>query len=245
MSQRWILVTGATGGIGQAIAQRLAKDGFSILAHYNSNREKAKTCQDEIQKLGARCEILGFDVSDSKAVEQSMDQVMEKMDGILFGVVNNAGLHIDTMAGLMSDDDFDKVLQTNLYGAFFVMRYALKKMMRNRQGSIVNISSLSGQVGNPGQINYSASKAGLIAMTKTLSMELARRNIRVNAVSPGLIETSMVNETPGLEEMIQRIPMRRMGQPHEVAGAVSFLMSEDASYMTGQTVSVNGGLFPG
>ena len=173
-----------------------------------------------------------------------MDFFFKNLDGEFFGLVNNAGLHRDTMAGLMSDEDFDSVIKTNMYGPFFLMRYCLKKMMRKRKGSIVNMASLAGQTGNPGQLNYAASKAGLIAMTKTLAMELAKRNIRVNAVSPGLIETGMVEEIPNVEAMIERIPMQRMGQPEEVAGAVSFLMSPDSTYVTGQTISVNGGLFP-
>lgn len=244
MNKKWVLVTGASKGIGRSIALRLAQDGFSILAHYNSNPESAIDLQKQIQATGSRAEIIGFDVKDSKSIEEKLDLFFKELDGSLYGVVNNAGIHIDTLTGLMSDDDFDQVIKTNLYGPFYIMRYAIKKMMRNRDGVIVNMASLAGQVGNPGQMNYAASKAGLIAMTKTLAMELAKRNVRVNAVSPGLIETTMVSEIPGLEQMIQRIPMQRMGQPEEVAGAVSFLLSKDATYITGQTISVNGGIFP-
>lgn len=244
MSQQWVLVTGASGGIGKAIAKRLATDGFSVLLHYNSNKEAADKVLQDIQKEGGQGQLIHFNVSDSQQVESSLDQFFENLDGEFFGLVNNAGIHIDTMAGLMSDDDFDKVIQTNLYGPFYILRYGLKKLMRNRKGSIVNMASLAGQVGNAGQLNYSASKAGLIAMTKTLSVELAKRNIRVNAVSPGLIETDMVSEIPSLENMVKQIPLQRMGQPEEVAGAVSFLLSKDSTYITGQTISVNGGLFP-
>ncbi len=244
MSQKWVLVTGASGGIGKAIAKRLASDGFSLLLHYNSNEEAAQNVLEEIKNQGGRGQLIQFNVSDSSQVEKSLDAFFQNLEGEFYGLVNNAGIHIDTMAGLMSDEDFDKVIQTNLYGAFYILRYGLKKLMRNRKGSIVNMASLSGQVGNAGQLNYAASKAGLVAMTKTLSAELAKRNIRVNAVSPGLIETDMVTDIPGLENMVKQIPLQRMGQPEEVAGAVSFLFSEDSTYITGQTISVNGGLFP-
>jgi 3-oxoacyl-[acyl-carrier protein] reductase len=244
MSQKWVLVTGASGGIGKAVAKRLASDGFSLLLHYNSNEERAQKVLEEIETQGGQGQLIQFNVSNSAQVEESLDAFFQNLEGEFYGLVNNAGIHIDTMAGLMSDEDFDKVIQTNLYGAFYVLRYGLKKLMRNRKGSIVNMASLAGQVGNAGQLNYAASKAGLIAMTKTLSVELAKRNIRVNAVSPGLIETDMVNDIPGLENMVKQIPLQRMGQPEEVAGAVSFLFSKDSTYITGQTISVNGGLFP-
>ena len=244
MSLDWVLVTGAGRGIGKAVALRLAEEGYAVLLHYNTNREAAENCAQDIAARGGKAQLISFDVADSKKIEQELDSFFADLDGQLFGIVNNAGIHIDTMAGLMSDEDFDRVIQTNLYGPFYIMRYGLKKMMRNRRGSIVNMASLAGQVGNPGQLNYAASKAGLIAMTKTLAVELAKRNIRVNAVSPGLIETSMVEEIPQIDDMIKRIPMQRMGQPEEVAGAVAFLMSKDSTYITGQTLSVNGGLFP-
>ena len=244
MEKNWVLVTGASRGIGKAVALRLAKDGFSILVHYNSNEDSAAKVAQEIEQNGGNAQIMGFNVSDSSQIEKKLDDWFKDLDGEFFGLVNNAGIHKDTMAGLMSDQDFDDVVQTNMYGPFYLMRYCLKKMMKKRRGSIVNMVSLAGQVGNPGQLNYSASKAGLIAMTKTLAMELAKRKIRVNAVSPGLIETAMVEDIPGVEEMVKKIPMQRMGQPSEVAGAVSFLMSEDSTYVTGQTLSVNGGLFP-
>ncbi len=243
-TQQWVIVTGASGGIGKAIAKRLANDGFSILLHYNSNKEAAEKVLQEIVESKGHAQLITFDVSQSQKIEENLDSFFSTIQGDFFGLVNNAGIHIDTMAGLMSDEDFDKVIKTNLYGPFYLQRYCLKKMMRNRKGCIVNIASLAGQVGNAGQLNYSASKAGLIAMTKTLSMELAKRNIRVNAVSPGLIETEMVADIPHINEMIQQIPLKRMGRADEVAGAVSFLFSEDSTYITGQTLSVNGGLFP-
>jgi 3-oxoacyl-[acyl-carrier protein] reductase len=158
--------------------------------------------------------------------------------------VNNAGIHVDGMAGMMSDQEFDDVMKTNLYGPFYVLRHATRRMLRARRGSIVNISSLAGQTGNAGQINYAASKAGVIAMTKTLAMEVGKRNIRVNCVCPGLIETEMLEGIPFLDKIVERIPMARLGKPEEVAGAVAFLCSEDASYITGASLSINGGLFP-
>lgn len=244
MNKKWILVTGASRGIGKAIALRLADEGYSLLIHYNSNSEAAERVLESVREKSPDSQTIQFDVKDSAAIETELDSFFKNLDGDFYGLVNNAGLHRDTMAGLMSDDDFDTVVQTNMYGPFYLMRYAIKKMMRKRNGVIINMASLAGQVGNPGQMNYAASKAGLIAMTKTLAMELGKRNIRVNAVSPGLIETAMVEEIPGLDEMIQKIPMQRMGQPQEVAGAVAFLLSDDATYITGQTLSVNGGLFP-
>lgn len=245
MEKQWILVTGASRGIGRAVATRLSQDGFSILVHYNSKSDDAQRTLDLIEEQGRQGRLISFDVSDSQSIETQLDNFFKNLDGVYYGLVNNAGIHIDTMTGLMSDNDFDQVMKTNLYGPFYLMRYSLKKLMRQRRGSIVNMASLAGQVGNPGQLNYAASKAGLIAMTKTLAMELAKRNVRVNAVSPGLIETAMVEDIPQLDQMISRIPMQRMGQPQEVAGAVSFLMSQDSSYITGQTISVNGGLYPG
>lgn len=239
------LVTGGSGGIGQAIALRLGSDGFFVVVHYNSNGAKAEATAEEIRKSGGRAATLSFDVSDSAATETALDSLTKAHPDLTWEVlVNNAGRHNDTLVGFMSDDAFDSVMKTNAYGPFYLMRYFVKKMMRLRRGSIVNISSLAGQTGNPGQFNYSASKAALIAMTKTLAMEVGSRGIRVNAVAPGFIETEMLEAVPQLEEMKKRIPLGRLGTSKEVAGAVSFLCSSDAGYITGATLSVNGGLFP-
>jgi 3-oxoacyl-[acyl-carrier protein] reductase len=239
------LVTGASSGIGRAIATRLGRDGFHVLVHYNSNEVAAKATFDEIVEKGGRAEILKFDVKDGAETEATLDSWAKANPALSWDVlVNNAGIHNDTMLGLMSDDAFDSVMRTNAYGPFFLMRYFVKKMMRQRRGSIVNISSFAGQTGNPGQVNYSASKAALIAMTKSLAMEIGSRNIRVNAVSPGLIETEMISSIPNLEEFKKRIPLGRLGRVEEVANAVSFLCSDESSYITGCTLSVNGGLFP-
>jgi 3-oxoacyl-[acyl-carrier protein] reductase len=239
------IVTGASSGIGRVIAQRLASDGFTVIAHFNKNREGGfETCR-LIEAAGGRAFPVGFDITNPNAAEQSLEDAMALVPSAKLGVlVNNAGLHIDGLLGLMSDASFDRVMKTNSYGPFYLMRWATRKMIRNRAGCIVNISSLAGQTGNPGQFNYAASKAALIAMTKSLAMEVGARGIRVNAVAPGLIETEMIQEIPMLQEMIKRIPLGRVGRPEEVAGVVSFLCSKDAGYITGHTLSVNGGLFP-
>lgn len=241
------LVTGASSGIGRAIAIRLAKDGFHILIHYNRGLEGAEKTLQAIQSAGGTGELISFDVQDLTSIEQSLDQYIGLNQEAKLGVlVNNAGIHIDAMAGMLSNEAFDQVMKTNVYGPFVLMRWFSRKMLRARSGIIVNISSLAGQTGNPGQINYSASKAALIAMTKTLAMELGSRNIRVNAVAPGLIETEMLSSIPStvIDDFKKRIPLRRLGTAEEVAGAVSFLCSPDASYITGHTISVNGGLLP-
>ena len=239
------LVTGASSGIGKATAQILARDGFHVLLHFNKNVDGAQQGLDQITEMGGTGELISFDVKNSEDSEKKLEGFFaENPDAQIAALVNCAGIHIDGMAGLMSDEDFDRVQKTNLYGPFYLMRWALKRMIRQRSGSIVNVSSLAGQTGNAGQINYAASKAGLIAMTKTLAMEIGKRGVRVNAVSPGLIETDMLNDVPGLDQMIKRVPLGRLGQSSEVGEAISFLCSEKSSYITGHTLSINGGLFP-
>lgn len=233
-----VIVTGASSGIGRAIAIRLAKDGYNIFVHYNSNQDGAQKTLDEVLKYAPESKILQFDISDPDAVETALKNID------VHTLINNAGLHIDGMAVLMSNNAFENVIKTNLFGPFYITKICAKKMLLNRSGCIVNIASLAGQTGNPGQINYAASKAGLIAMTKTLAMELGARGIRVNGVAPGLIETEMLNTIPHLENLKKQIPLGRIGAADEVAGVVSFLCSKDASYITGHTISVNGGLFP-
>lgn len=239
------LVTGASSGIGRAISARLAKDGFHILVHYSNNEKGAEETFSQILKSGGKADVIRFDVKDPATIEAALDGYFKTAgDKPFSALVNNAGIHLDGLAGLMSDSSFDEVMKTNVYGPFYLIRWAVRKMMRQRSGSIVNISSLAGQTGNAGQLNYSASKAALIAMTKSLSMEVGSRGIRVNAVAPGLIETGMITEVPNLEEFKKRIPLGRIGKPEEVASAVSFLCSPESSYITGHTLSVNGGLFP-
>lgn len=243
--KRAAIVTGSSSGIGKAIALRLAKDGFYILAHYGKNLEGAQNTLSQIEQNGGSGKLVQFDVGDSASLEQKLDELLHPSQEIALEVlINNAGMHMDSLAALMSNTQFDDVLRTNVSGPFYLMRYAVRKMLKQRKGSIVNVASLAGQTGNPGQVNYAASKAALIAMTKSLCFEVGSRNIRVNAVAPGLIETEMIAKIPQIEKMVERIPLARVGKPEEVAGAVSFLCSPDASYITGHTISINGGLFP-
>lgn len=240
------LITGSSSGIGQAVAVRLACDGFRILVHYNRNEKGAAATLHAVREAGGDGEILRFDTSKSEETQNALETFFHSQppDTRLEVLVNNAGIHKDGLVGLMSDEAFDEVMKTNVYGAFYLMRFCVRKMMRQRSGSIVNMASISGQTGNAGQVNYAASKAALIAMTKSLAMEVGSRGIRVNAVAPGIIETEMSAEIPFLEELKKRIPLGRTGKAEEVAGAVSFLCSQDASYISGCTLSVNGGLFP-
>jgi 3-oxoacyl-[acyl-carrier protein] reductase len=239
------LVTGASSGIGQASAIRIARDHFFVLVHFNKNRDGAEKTVDAIVKAGGQAEAIGFDVRQSQAIDSVLNDWFANHPNLSWEIlVNNAGLHIDNLAGIMSDEAFEDVLKTNTFGAFYLMRSAVRKMLRNRCGCIVNVASLSGQIGNVGQVNYAASKAALIAMTKTLAMEVGPRGIRVNAVSPGIIETEMVTSIPNLDQIKNRIPLQRFGRAEEVASVIAFLISQDASYITGHTLSVNGGLLP-
>ncbi len=241
-----VIVTGGATGIGREISLRLAKDGYFVLVHYNSSEEAAKNLIAEITANGAQAEALSFDVKDRTAGEEKLSAFFNEHPELsLYGLVNNAGITKDTLVGLMSDEDFSSVMETNVYGAFYLMRWAMKKMLIKKGGAIVNMSSIAGQTGNAGQFNYAASKAALIAMTKSLSQEVGRKGIRVNAVAPGIIETKMIEEVSFFENIKNSIPLKRFGQAREVASVVSFLLSADASYVTGQTISVNGGLFSG
>jgi 3-oxoacyl-[acyl-carrier protein] reductase len=233
------LVTGASSGIGRAIAIRLAQDGFHVCVHYNSNKSGAEKTLELLREHSPESFILQFNVDSSEEIEKALKPLE------VHTLINNAGFHKDGMAVLMSDETFESVIKTNLLGPFYVTKICAKKMLAKRTGCIVNIASIAGQIGNAGQINYSASKAGLISMTKTLARELGPRGIRVNAVSPGLIETEMIDQmTPQMEAFKKQIPLQRVGKPEEVAGVVSFLCSQDSSYISGHTISVNGGLYP-
>ncbi len=239
-----VIVSGGGTGIGKAISLRLARDGYFVLINYNSSHAAASEVLSEIEKNGGFGATLGFDVKNREEVESKLtDFFKERSELTLYGLVNNAGISRDTVMGLMSDEDFTSVMETNVYGAFYLTRWAVKKMLLKKAGVIVNMSSLSGQTGNAGQFNYAASKAALIAMTKSLAQEIGRKGIRVNAVAPGIIETKMIEEVPFLQNMKDIIPLRRFGKTEEVASAVSFLISLEASYITGQTLSVNGGLY--
>lgn len=239
------LVTGASSGIGRAIALRLALDGYHILVHYHQNSSGALETLNKLKEISnaGTGDIIQFDVSQCQMIHNQLEGYFSQHNAPLAILINNAGQHSDSLTGLMSDAQFDQVIQTNLYGPFYLMRWCIKKMLPKRTGCIVNVSSLSGQIGNPGQINYAASKAALIAMTKTLAAEVGARGIRVNAVAPGLIETGMTDSLPDLDVIKKQIPLKRLGKPEEVAGAVSFLCSKDSSYITGHTLSINGGLF--
>lgn len=239
------LVTGSSSGIGRAIAVRLATDGYFVLAHFNSDEAGARKTLNDITGAGGQGQVIQFNVADHVTFESKLDSFLSENPELKLEVlVNNAGIHKDTLTGLMSDEEFDSVIKTNQYGPFYLMRWSIRKMVRQRRGTIVNISSLAGQTGNTGQINYAASKAALIAMTKSLAMEVGSRGIRVNAVAPGLVLTDMISEIPELDKMKDRIPLRRFGTCEEVAGTVSFLCSTDSGYITGTTISVNGGLYP-
>ncbi|CAA7627914.1 3-oxoacyl-(acyl-carrier protein) reductase (3-ketoacyl- acyl carrier protein reductase) [Candidatus Terasakiella magnetica] len=239
---RSVLVTGASKGIGAAIASRLGKDGFTIVAHYHSDRAGAEAVLERIRAAGGQPgRLIGFDISDRDCCRAALDADMEA-NGPYWGVVLNAGIARDTAFPAMTDEDWDAVLGTNLDGFYNVLRPLIMPMVSARKGGrIVTLSSVSGLVGNRGQVNYSAAKAGIIGATKALALELAKRAITVNCVAPGVIETSMVEDLP-MEEVMKMVPMRRLGRPEEVAGAVAFLCSGEASYITRQVISVNGGM---
>ena len=237
-----ILVTGSSRGIGRAIALRLAKSGHDIVLHCRARRDEAEAVQAQIVALGQQARILQFDVSDRAACRAALEADVEQ-HGAYYGVVCNAGLTRDGAFPALSEDDWDIVMRTNLDGFYNVLHPLTMPMVRRRKaGRIVCITSVSGLIGNRGQVNYSASKAGVIGAAKALAIELAKRRITVNCVAPGLIDTDMLDENLPLEQMLQMIPAQRMGTPEEVAGAVNFLMSEEASYITRQVLAVNGGL---
>ena len=237
-----ILVTGSSRGIGRAIALRLAKSGYDLVLHCRSGRAEADAVQAEIHALGRAARVLQFDVSDRTACKTVLEQDVET-HGAYYGVVLNAGLTRDGAFPALGDDDWDQVLRTNLDGFYNVLHPLSMPMIRRRAaGRIVCITSVSGLIGNRGQVNYSASKAGLIGAAKALAIELAKRKITVNCVAPGLIDTAMLDENVPVEELMKMIPAQRMGTPEEVAGAVNFLMSAEAGYITRQVLAVNGGL---
>jgi len=237
-----VLVTGSSRGIGRAIALRLARDGFDIVVHYHSRREAAEEVAGEIQKLGRATRLLQFDVAQRAAAASALAADMEAHDAY-YGVVCNAGIARDAAFPAMTGEDWDAVVRTNLDSFYNVLQPVVMPMVRRRApGRIVTLASVSGIIGNRGQANYSAAKGGIIAATKALAVELAKREITVNCVAPGLIDTDMVDANTPMEKILEVIPMQRIGKPEEVAGAVSYLMSPDAAYVTRQVIAVNGGL---
>lgn len=238
---RRILVTGSSRGIGKAIALQLAQAGFDITVHARSRMQDAQDVVNEIQQLGRQSHYLQFDVNDRAEIERILNADVEQY-GAFYGVVLNAGLTRDAAFPALTDEDWDLVVDTGLGGFYNVLKPLIMPMVRLRKGGrIVTLSSVSGVMGNRGQVNYSAAKAGLIGATKALAMELAKRKITVNCVAPGLIDTEMVTDEIK-QHALDMIPMQRMGQPEEVAAVVKFLCSDEAAYITRQVISVNGGL---
>jgi len=239
-----VLVTGASRGIGAEIAKVLAGYGLKVWINYRSGAEAADRVKEEIEANGGEAAVIGFDVSDEKAFVEAVKTIVDS-DGELSYLVNNAGITNDKLAMRMSVEDFKKVIDANLTSTFVGCREALKVMSKKRFGSVVNVASVVAEAGNLGQANYVASKGGVIAMTKTFALEGAARNIRFNSVTPGFIDTDMTKDLPEKvkEEMLKRIPLKRFAAPREVANAVAFLLSDDASYITGETLKVNGGMY--
>lgn len=237
-----VLVTGSSRGIGRAIALRLALDGYDVAVHCRSGREQARAVLDAIRAGGRAAQLLEFDVADRAAARQAIESDIAE-HGAYYGVVCNAGMRRDGAFPGLEDRDWDEVLRTNLDGFYNVLRPAVMPMVRRRAaGRIVTISSVAGLIGNRGQVNYSAAKAGIVGATKALAVELAGRDITVNCVAPGLIETDMVGPDTPLDRILPLIPAGRIGQAEEVAAVVSFLMSPGAAYVTRQVIAVNGGL---
>lgn len=241
MKARRVLVTGSSRGIGRAIALRLARDGFAVTVHCRSGRAEADSVANEIILSNGVATVLQFDVCDRDSCRAALESDVEK-NGAYYGIVCNAGISRDAAFPALSDEDWDLVLDTSLNGFFNVVHPLTMPMLRMKQGGrIVTLASVSGVMGNRGQVNYSAAKAGLIGATKALAVEMASRKVTVNCVAPGLIATDMTDDLP-LEEALKMVPMNRVGQTNEVAAAVAFLMSDEASYITRQVLGVNGGI---
>ena len=240
---KYALVTGGSRGIGRAVSLRLAKAGYTVIINYQSNEQAAQETLQAIQSQGGQAELLRFDVSNPESVQSALDAWQSShTEDYIDVLVNNAGIRRDNLLVWMEPYDFEAVLRTNLFSFYHVTRPLLTPMIRHKHGRIINIASLSGITGLPGQCNYAAAKGGLIAATKSLAKEVAKKNVTVNAVAPGFIKTDM---TDGLEEaeLKKTVPMNRFGSAEEVAALVAFLASDDASYITGECISINGGLY--
>ena len=236
-----VLITGSSRGIGKETALYLAKNGYNIVLHYKNNLDSTLSVKKEIEALGQTARILNFDIKERYDTKTKIENDI-KEHGVYYGVVLNAGIAKDNVFPVMEDSEWDEVINTNLGGFYNVLKPIIMPMIEKRiKGRIITLSSISGLKGNRGQVNYSASKAGIIGATKALSLELAKRGITVNCVAPGIIETDMIKDIPP-DEIKKLIPMKRTGTPREVASLINYLLSGDASYITGQVISVNGGM---
>ncbi|HJV44126.1 MAG TPA: 3-oxoacyl-[acyl-carrier-protein] reductase [Bacillota bacterium] len=240
------IVTGASRGIGRAIALSLASAGADVLVNYAGSEAAAREVAEEIEKMGRKAFLFQADVSNSEQVGQLVEKALE-ISGRIDILVNNAGITRDNLLMRMKDDEWDQVINTNLKGVYNCIKAVTRPMMKQRSGRIINISSVVGSVGNPGQANYVAAKAGVIGLTKSVAREMASRGITVNAVAPGFIETDMTAKLGAdiQSNLLGQIPLQRLGQPDDIANIVRFLASEEASYITGQTIHVDGGMYMG
>lgn len=243
MEKQTAIITGAARGIGRAIALRLARDGVNVVINYTSAEKEAEETAREAEKLGVQALLVQADVSKEEEVEQLFEKALT-LTGRIDILINNAGITRDNLILRMKEEDFDRVIEINLKGSYNCMKKASRIMLKQRYGRIVTISSVVGLRGNPGQVNYAASKAGVIGMTKSLAKELASRNITVNAVAPGMIETKMSEQMSeaAKKQMLSMIPAGRIGRPEDVANAAAFLAGEEAAYITGQVLCVDGGM---
>lgn len=231
MEEKKVLVTGATGSIGEAIVKEYAKNGYYVYIHYNSNKEKAQTILDSIEKG----ELITFNMKDKESIKTALEDLSVDV------LINNAGIIKDNLFFFMGDEEWEEVINTNLTGMYYVTKVISKSMMMNKKGSIVNVASISGISGNAGQANYSASKGGVIAFTKTLAIELGRYNIRVNAIAPGIIESEMIENIPNIKELKKAIPLNRFGKPEEVSKCAYFI-GNDATYVSGEVLNISGAM---
>lgn len=238
-----VVITGGTRGIGRGLTEKFLKLGATVIATYRSNDEAANAFKEELGELGTKVDLQKFDVSSSDDVQTFWHQMNEKYEQIHV-LVNNSGIRKDNLTATLSEADWDSVMDTNLKGSFLMSQQAVLSMMKNRYGRIVNMSSIGGSLGLPGQANYAASKAGQVALSKTLSKEVAKRGITVNNVCPGFIETELIADLPAdqVKEYKKTVPMKRFGKVEEVASAVAFLASNEASYITGASLEISGGL---
>jgi 3-oxoacyl-[acyl-carrier protein] reductase len=242
---KYALVTGGSRGIGRAISVQLAKDGFYVLINYVSNTEEANITLKQIEEDGGKAELMQFDVSDPKNIEEVLGTwVNNNEDKVIEVLINNAGITKDNLLMRISEADFDAVMEVNLKSVFNMTKAVIRPMMKQRKGSIINMSSVVGVKGNAGQTNYAASKAGILGFTKSVALELGSRNIRCNAIAPGFIETEMTAKLDDkmVDEWRKAIPLKRGGTPEDVANACVFLASDNSAYITGQTLNVDGGM---